>query len=215
MLHLYYKLCLCSEAFSHFIFCRVLSVLPQYYRTDIGRTLLVGVMSVLSVMLLLPDCTGIGRTLLVGVMSVLSVMLLLPDCTDIGRTLLVGVMSVLSVMLILPDCIDIGRTLLVGVMSVLSVMLLLPDCTDIGRTLLVGVMSVLSVMLLLPNFLCCTGAIFLKSRHVATEPLRLLPQTIDLIWGILYPFHEESAVGLISVAPVQDFSATGGRSWDK
>ena len=74
-------------------------------------------------------------------------------------------------------------------------------CTDIGRTLLVGVISVLSVMFL-PDCLCCTGAISRKPTHVVTKPLSVLPQTINLLWGILYPIHGESAVGMISVAPV-------------
>ena len=90
----------------------------------------------------------------------------------------------MSVMLLLPDCTDVGRTLLVGVMSVLSVMFLLPNCTDIGRTLLAGLMSVLSAMLLLPDCLCCTATIYRKPIHFVKEPLRLLPQNIELFWAI-------------------------------
>ena len=105
MLHLHLKFFMCTEPLSHLRFfaglCPSFLYITSARHTDIGRTLLVAVMSVLSVRLLLPDCTDIGRTLLVGVISVLSVMLLLPDCTDIGKTLLVGVMSVLSVRLLL------------------------------------------------------------------------------------------------------------------
>ena len=69
--------------------------------------------------------------------------------------------------------------------------------------------------MLLHDCLCCAATISRKLRHVSTGPLRLLLQTIDLFWGILYPFYGESAVGVISVAPALDLSATGGCSWGK
>ena len=60
--------------------------------------------------------------------------------------------------------------------------------TDIGEMLLVGIMLVLSVKLLLPDCLRCIAAISQKPRHIVTEPLYLFSHTIDLLWGILYPF---------------------------
>ena len=70
-------------------------------------------------------------------------------------------------------------------------------------------------VVLLHDCLCCATTISRKLRHVATGPFRLLLQTIYLFWGILYPFYGESAVGVISVAPALDLSATGGCSWGK
>ena len=63
-----------------------------------------------------------------------------------------------------------------------------------------------------PDCLCCTATISRKPSHIVTE---LLSQTIDLLWGILYPFPGELAVGLISVAPAHDHSINSGCSWGK